>query len=67
MSKTHILDHVLGVGVDGDALNVNLRLLRDEVHTTLTLGLLQLQGDSTNGGVLGDSWEIFGEGFRILF
>lgn len=44
-----VTEEVLGLLVNLDLLNIELRVLRDNVVLSLTLFFLELEGDTTNG------------------
>ena len=44
----HGLQHIVGLSIHKDLLLLKSRVLGDEVKTTLSLLLLELQGDSTH-------------------
>ena len=48
----NLLEELHGVGVDGEGGDVDLGLLGDEVHATLALSLLQLEGDVADRALL---------------
>jgi len=58
---SNILHHILGGGVDGDLLNIDLGLLRNILHASLALSLLKLQRDTTNGSLLDSLHEMSDE------
>lgn len=50
--QTEALDHLSGVIVHSDRSRVNKRLLRDDLHLTLTLLLLELQRNASHRSLL---------------
>ena len=50
--RENLLEELHGVGIDGEGGSVDLRLLRDEVHASLALSLLKLEGDTADGTLL---------------
>ena len=62
LAVVYILHHVLDGGViNEDLLNIELRLLGDEVHASLSLFLLELEGDVSDGTLLDSLHQVSNE------
>lgn len=62
LAVEYVLHHVLNdVIVNEDLLNLELRLLWNEVHTALSLGLLELEGDTSDGSLLNSLHQVSNE------
>ena len=61
LCQTQLLEHIIRVLVNDNLVNVKNGDLRNEVHSSLTLLFLQLQGDSSNGTSLNSLHEMRNE------
>ena len=63
LANTEVLDHVLedSVVADFDLLDLDLGLLGDEVHLSLALLFLKLEGDTSDGSLLDSLHQVGGE------
>lgn len=53
LAVDYVLHHVLdNVVIDVDLLDLELGLLRNEIHTAFSLSLLELEGDTSDGSLL---------------
>ena len=66
VGQTNCLQHRLGVGIDRDASSVNCRLGRDVVVLALTLLLLELEGDTTDGALLNTLHQVSDESGNLV-
>lgn len=62
LAVEYVLHHVLDdVVIDIDLLNVEFRLLGDKVHTALSLGFLELEGNTADRSLLNSLHQVGNE------
>jgi hypothetical protein len=66
IGEVEVSQHVLGVGINLNALNLEGRDLGDVVVATLALLLLKLDGDATHRGLLNTAHQMCGETSNLI-
>jgi hypothetical protein len=64
--QSYVLNHLLSVSIDVDGLSVDLRLLGDEVHSSLSLLLLELEGDISDRTLLDSLHQVSDEAGNLV-
>lgn len=52
LAEADVAKHGAGIGIDLNEVDLDVRLFGDEVHTSLSLFLLELEGDTADGTTL---------------
>lgn len=66
ITKVETIKHLLGCGVDGNSIDVDLRFLGKIVKSALSLFLLEFQGDTTDRTFLNSTHKMRGESSNLV-